>query len=208
MRLPHFLIYVNGVLKPDQSGVDATSGISYVALGDTRHTLEIDRTNNEYLIWTKPDGTLVKFLRSSSVARSEGVLTEVIYPNGFTISVGGALPSSVRTNTGFQLKYNFGAWNSTVDSTKPSPAEPQGIPAGTDWGVNPHSIQGINAAVEYCSDNSTVTCSLTKAWPTATFSWPNGMPRTLYINDPSTNESGVFSVMDAQKKRTEFHFQA
>ena len=91
-----FRYWSGGVLQ--QSGWGLTSGYSYVAHGDERQTLDWDAN---YLYWTKPDGTVVRFSRSSPPdAASSALLVDVTYPTGFRIDVwsGGM---SVNTNTGF-----------------------------------------------------------------------------------------------------------
>src|SRR6185503_670554 len=56
-----FAVVVNGIIQQDGHGI--TSGYSYQSIGDERQILEV---NGTYLDWTKPDGTIVKFLRPVS----------------------------------------------------------------------------------------------------------------------------------------------
>jgi hypothetical protein len=188
-----FAYYVGGVL---QQGGSATSGYSYVATSDERHTLEV--VGNEFL-WIKPDGTEVRFNRfGSGVPASQGgLLTSVKYPNGFTITVD---PGSVNTNTGFQIKYFFEPDNRPLDKT-----EPPGLLAplvNSGWQLlNPKYVRGINAAIEHCPW-TVATCTPVNNWPTATFEWPAGMPRTMFIGD------SIAKVTDAAGLTTQYKFRA
>jgi hypothetical protein len=179
-----FAYYVGGALQ--QSGT-ATSGYTYVALADERHTLAV---NGNYLDWTKPDGTVVKFDRGapSRPANVGGLLSSITYPNGFTVTVTSA-GMSVNTNTGFQLKrtYLSGAEATTV---------------GSQWALhNPQHVYGVNAAVEYCNWTAT-TCSFANTWPKATFVWPAGMPQTMFSGSKN------ISVTNAQGITTTYRFAA
>jgi len=196
----NFAYYVNGALQ--QSG-DATSGYSYLPTADERHSLTVE---GDDLVWTKPNGTVVRFYRGSSAAKRAslgGLLTSVLYPNGFAITVtnGGV---SVNTNTGFQLRQFFEPDNRPMD--KPNNpnivAPPLATSAASGWSLlNPKYIRGINAAVEYCPWSS-ADCPLTHSWPTATFSWPPGMPRTMYLGDSTVK------VTDAGGLTTSYKFRA
>jgi YD repeat-containing protein len=191
-----FKILSNGVVVPD--GVNLTSNYSYVALGDERHTLVI---NGNYLDWTKPDGTLVKLNRGrpDATAGATARFEQIIYPNGFSITVNSVL--GVRTNTGFQLKYLYVVQDLPLN--KPDIAS-EWLPFAQHkhWTENnPAKIAAINSAVEFCADDA-VSCSLTKTWPTATFIWPGGMPRAMYLGE------SVFSVLDAENRKTSYYFTA
>ncbi len=182
-----FAYYVNGVLA--QTG-SATSNYTYVAVGDERHVLEA--VGND-LLWTKPDGTVVYFHRGTSSnkpASAGGILTKIVHPTGFTITVTNA-GESVNTNTGFQLKRVFESDTRPID--KPGHAlYPSSATSG--WsGLNPKYVYGVNAAVEWCSW-SAPTCSFTRTWPRATFAWPPAMPRTMKIGTtsiPVTTSQGI-----------------
>jgi hypothetical protein len=187
-----FAYYVGGVL---QQGGSATSGYSYVATSDERHTLEVVGTE---LIWTKPDGTVVHFDHGTGTPASQGgPLKYVEYPNGFTIWVA---QGSVNTNTGFQLKYYFDAVNGPLDKS-----EPPGLQApivSSSWPLhNPQYIRGINAWKVYCPW-TTASCSAGNEWPTAKFEWPTGMPRTMYIGD------SLVKVTDSAGRMTTYKFHA
>jgi hypothetical protein len=99
-----FLMYQNNVVVPDAS---ATSGYTFKAVGDARHTLT-ESADRSYFTWTTPDGIESKY------AVSGMRLVEVTYPNGYKVRVG---YKAVSTNTGFMLKYHF---NTAVLSSTPS----------------------------------------------------------------------------------------
>jgi YD repeat-containing protein len=190
-----FKIMVGGVEFSGAPG-GITSNYTYLALGDDRHTLTV---NGDHLEWTKPDGTVVRFLRGPNPhAGSEGLMDQIIYPNGFTITISSL---SVNTNTGFQLKYALAPDNRPLD--KPDIVSPY-LPTAdsAQWALfNPKFIRAINNAVEYCSPTAT-DCTLTRSWPAATFSWPAGMPRSLYLGD------SALTVTDAGGGATIYRFRA
>lgn len=175
---------------------------TYVAVGDERHTLV---SNGALLEWTKPDGTLVKFTRAvDAAAGATGLLSEIVYPNGFTITVtpGGM---GIQSNTGFQLKSIY------VQDTRPMDkannpnlinVHPALTSAASGWSsANPKYVKAINNAVEFCSPTAQ-DCSLTYPWPTATFDWPAGMPRTMFIGESTIN------VIDPEGGITKYRFRA
>lgn len=193
-----FAYYVGGVL---QQGGDATSGYSYQATGDERHTLEAIGSE---LVWTKPDGTVVRFSRGGATpfpASQGGFLKSVEYPNGFTIWVSSS-GAAVNTNTGFQLKHYFEPGDLTVYKSEP-PNLNAPIVSASWYLTNPKHIYAINASVQFCSWDST-NCSLNPAheWPKATFEWPAGMPRSMYIGD------SVVKVTNSAKLTTTYTFRA
>lgn len=148
-----FLVYQNGVLSRDASaysGNSTATGITFKALGDTRHTL-VQSADKTSLIWTTPNGTESKYT-SNPVT---GYPLEVTYPNGLKVRVG---YKAVTTNTGFMLKYQLNT---------------QGL-NGT-----PDQIVALNRANQYCSEDAATACS-SAGWPTATFTWPLGTPSTFY----------------------------
>jgi YD repeat-containing protein len=174
---------------------------TYVPVGDERHSLV---SNNTELAWTKPDGTVVKFQRAANAsAGATGLMREIAYPNGFTISIDALGLQGVRTNTGFQLKYLYEADHRPLDKPEnpnltqaPSPNQ-SSFQSG--WSNrNPRYIKAINNAVEYCAP-AAVTCSLTNTWPTVTFGWPAASPRTFYLGDTQstvTLPSGAVAKFD------------
>jgi hypothetical protein len=192
-----FKIYVNGVLC--ESTCNVTSNYYYVPSADDRHYLEV---NGVYTDWTKPDGTIARFAGGTHAANI-GNLYQVIYPNGFTITVTGN--SSVNTNTGFQLKYLYEADNRPFDKAD-NPnlinVPPASTSAASGWSAaNPKYVKGINSAVEYCAPAAT-TCSLSNPWPTVSFDWPAGMPRTMFIGGSLVN------VTDPLGRITQYRFEA
>ncbi|MFD1218363.1 RHS repeat domain-containing protein [Microbulbifer celer] len=175
---------------------------TYIAVGDERHTLV---SNGALLEWTKPDGTIVKFTRAANAAAgATGLLSEIIRPNGFTITVtpGGM---GIQSNTGFQLKSIYAQDSRPMD--KPDNPDLIGVPtaltsAASGWSsANPKQVKAINNAVEFCAPTAQ-DCSLTNPWPTATFDWPAGMPRTMFIGESTVK------VTDAQGGITKYRFSA
>ena len=182
-----FAYYFAGTMQ--QTGA-ATTGYTYVAVGDERHTLEAIGNN---LVWIKPDGTVVTFDRSTNSpkpASQGGTLTSIVFPSGFTVTVTTA-GLSVNSNTGFQLKRVFEADTRPID--KPGhPAFPSSATGG--WsGTNPKYVYGVNAAIEWCSWGAS-TCSFTNTWPRATFDWPPAMPRTMRIGTTSVNVTTALGI--------------
>jgi hypothetical protein len=174
---------------------------TYVPIGDERHSLV---SNNDELAWTKPDGTVVKFIRAANAsAGAGGLMKEIVYPNGFTISIDVFGLQSVRTNTGFQLKYLYEPDHRPLDKPENPNLTQAPLPNQTSfqsgWSSrNARYIKGINNAVEYCAPAAT-TCSLTHQWPTATFDWPAASPRTFYLGDSQsavTLPSGAVAKFD------------
>lgn len=188
-----------------------TPPYTYQPTADGRHSLEMDPANGD-LLWTKPDGTVVKFWRGGSataVAGAEGLLHEIKYPNGFTISVhsGGM---AVTTNTGFMLKALYQGDSRDFRTTPPIKIDnplltnvgPWYTSDASGWTLlNPKFIKAINTSYEYCTPTAT-TCTLTNTWPTATFNWPAGMPRSMFIGDSTMN------IVDAEGGVTEYTFRA
>src|SRR5690606_2954375 len=83
-----------------------------------------------------------------------------------------------------------------------NPIPPYTTSSASGWSLtNPKHVVGINAAVEYC-DWTETTCTLTNTWPRATFDWPPGMPRTMYIGTSKVD------VTDAQGLTTRYGFTA
>jgi YD repeat-containing protein len=191
---------------------DMSPPYSYIPIptGDERHSLEMDPANGD-LVWTKPDGTVVKFWRGGPTAKAgqEGTLYEIKHPTGFTLTVHSA-GMAVTTNTGYMLKALYQSDNRDFRTTAPAKADnpllrnvgPWYTSDASSWSViNPKFIKAINTAHEYCTPTAT-TCTLTQNWPTATFNWPAGMPRSMFIGDSTMN------IVDAQGGVTEYRFRA
>jgi hypothetical protein len=191
-----FVEMCNGLFTDDPANtctaVQKSTQSYYEAVKDKRHTLV---RNGDSLVWTKPDGTEVYFF---------GSYYKIIYPNGFTIDATSAY--SVKTNTGFQLKYDFVPDNRSLDATKSGIAfagyPSQALSDSTLWWTkNPKYIRAINNAFEYCDQQAPCTF-LTKPWPTVTFEWPGGMPRAFYLG------KSVFSVTNPAGATAEFNYES
>lgn len=217
-----FLVYVGDELKHNDRNV--TAGFRYKAMGDTRHTLEV-AADPDYLKWTTPDGTELYYFRAAGTAGPDGdqrhagtagYLRKIIYPNGLTLNIEAL--AGVTTNTGYQLKYAYPPDHRGLSAEKvemltnpdvepymdADPAIPKAEPA--IWaGHNPTHVVGINNAVDYCSPTTTrldQACDLQHDWPTATFTWPGGMPRAMFIGE------NIFKIEDADGAVTEYHYKA
>lgn len=192
-----FQLVVAGVVKNFTNSF--SSNYVYRALGDGRNTLE-RLTDGVY--WTKPDGTIVKFDGGATGYPDHvGLIRQIQYPNGFTIDVD-HLNKRVTTNTGFALKYihqydpadaNMDPAKYTIRYDNPAPAiNPQAWAAS-----NPKYVEAINTSIESC-----LTSTCTRDWPKATFKWPAGMPRAIYLGD------STFRVTDATGGITEYYFRS
>lgn len=194
-----FEVHKNGVLQSNPQGL---TGVTYVAMGDERNKLEnvTSGTYTNHLKWTTPDGTEVYY--------DGNEIRAIVYPNGYTIKILGL--GSVTTNTGFQLRYErpvitagLSAEKVQIKASMHPDAEIKEINPSSWSSRNPKYVIGLNNAIEYCSSAHTRTpCSLTNDWPTATFTWPGGMPQAIYLGD------SIFSVEDATGGVTEFHYQS
>jgi YD repeat-containing protein len=198
-----FVVYVNGVLQSNFDGLQPP--YTYVAYGDQRQILEV---NGQWLEWTKPDGTIVRYFRGTQTrADAGGALRQIVRPNGLTIDVTGVNDTvgDVRSNTGFQLRAIM------VPDTRPFDKVDNpnliGVPAASTsaasgWSANnPKFVKALNAAIEYCAP-APAACTPALTWPTATIEYPAGMPRTLFIGD------SVVRVLDATQAATELRYHA
>lgn len=176
-----------------ESAVTAT----FVALKDTRHQLVVSGAANEFLDWTKPDGTVTRFGRVANPRiDAGGRLLSVTYPNGFRIHFESI--NRVFTNNGYSLVYQYEPDNRApdlaADANAPAGAPPYSV---AEWALlNPRYVKAVNSVA--CS-TGWATC-LQRAWPTATFTWPPGMPRTMYIG------KRVFTV-DTPSGRTAYEYE-
>jgi len=178
----------------------------YKAVGDQRHTLE-RRTDG--LVWTQPDGTEV-FLSTADVtntasATQNHAVKKIVYPTGFTIYVGTSFVG-VFTNTGFALRYDFDSADPGLDPSKQSRVFPNdnNVPAVSSAfrSANPKCVTAVNTAIEAYDVSTSTPCTLAKKWPKATFTWPGGMPRAMFI-DRST-----FTVTNAAGVKTDLIYEA
>lgn len=172
----------------------------YVALGDARHSLD-ESADGKFLIWTKPDGTQVKYSGGLDISpRSQRFFKEIIYPNGFLIQADSGF--GVSTNTGYLLKYEYVPDHRGLESGKKG-ASVKTPPETTSqsWSLkNPKYIYAINLAEDECSRNSCVINA--DRWPRVTFEWPGGMPRAFHIG------SSYFHVIGPEGGKTSYWFQA
>lgn len=201
------------VIKNDgtyQSAAYAGSDYHFEALGDQRHLLQ-HRTDG--LVWTQPDGTEVFFAVGDTTNTAASIfgamaVEKIVYPSGFTVEVGSNY--GVITNTGFALKYDFDSTDPGLESSKQARYFPDGTNVPPDPAIvpssfrdaNPKYITAINTAIEACNISRPAACALTKKWPKATFAWPGGMPRAIYI------DKTTFSVTNAAGGRTDFIYEA
>lgn len=194
-----FLVMRNGTYQ--DSGREYTTNYYYEAIGDKRHTL-VERGNDR--VWTKPDGTEVYFAKGN-IAGADGSISKVVYPNGYTLNI--HYHTGVTNNTGFQLKYDYINDDPGLEASKVGIYVP-GAPSvassdAAQWRLkNPKYVRAINNAVEYCDPTILAPCTLTGSWPKATFKWPGGMPRAIFIGDT------VFSVENAAGEATEYTYRA
>jgi hypothetical protein len=162
--------------------------VTFEALRDTRHTLTRESGGFK---WTKPDGTEVYVTNMHA--------NRVVYPNGFAIDIN--YPYSVTTNTGFQLKYHYvqdHSPNQSYDDPSIGNIPPE---ARFEWSVsNPRHVYAINNAVEWCTPTERAMCDLQYDWPRATFTWPEGMPRAIYV------QPTIFRVGHPDGSETTFRF--
>lgn len=208
-----FAYYLGNTMQSDLDPTKTAGTYSYKSIGDERHTLV--RSGNT-LLWTKPDGTIDTFwIGSSGGDAAQSILSEIKYPNGFTITLDGL--GNARTNTGFQVRRFF------VDDTrgldKPDKTWIRNVPRlPSGWYTrNPKYIRAINNAIDYCPN--TGNCALTRSWPTATFDWPPGMPRTMFLNTATKSDErdgagnvfyydGKWSVTDPSGGTTTYYYKA
>ena len=140
---------------------------------------------------TMGDGTRLYYpssritaLNGQTVVRRR--MDKIVYPNGFTVETSGSGPIdgsiySVRTNTGFQLKYDFsGSWTTS----------------------SPSKVTALNNKEERCPTTS-ASCSPSNYWPSATYTWPVGRPSSS--NTASLRVNSVFRVTDAEGRITDYH---
>ena len=186
---------------------------TYVAYnGDPRQTLEF-RPGFGF-VWTKSDGTVVTF-RYAGDSFPSGIIgpiagvSEIKYPNGFTVTVSstdvGALIFGAATNTGYQLKYVYTPQNVVLEL--PDDPTNDHIPGVAGWTM-PRYVAAINNAIDFCPmdtiygvyNSLSDACGgqLTQEWPKATYNWPGGMPRVMFLGET------VFSVIDANGGVTEY----
>ncbi|WP_235538217.1 hypothetical protein [Pelomonas sp. Root1444] len=182
--------------------------------GDPRNILEVvpaNGTTEPTMVWTKPDGSTSTFAsfagfdaRNLSNLGIPLTIKNIQAANGFTIYYyGGEIAQSVTTNTGYQLKYIYSTQNTAVPNDDPSN---NSIP-GVGWGEQaPRYVVAINNAIDYCiptglnpyPDVNSACPGLTVNWPRATYTWPSGMPRSMFL------APGSLIVTDSEGGTTEY----
>lgn len=162
-----FLVYQNGVLNKDAS---ATSGYTFKAVGDNRHSL-VESADKSYLVWTTPDGIESKY---TNFGRR---LAEVTYPNGYKVRIS---YNGVTTNTGFMLKYQLNA---------------QGLTGTPDQIVAINLANQYCSADAATSCNTTSWPTATFTWPDGTPSnfWTPDRPSSHYLVKLATS-NGVTEI--------------
>ena len=161
-------------------------GSAYVTLQKRGSTLTLGADN--VFLYTKRDGTVVRFDSNIGSVGSHGPATSAVFPDGRVLNIhykiaSVYLASSGVTKTvariqsetrsdGFQLKYIYSNNANPTESTL------------TAW-WQPTSIIGINNAFDYCAPTAD-TCTLSQAWPTATYAWSvpvSGVGTVLTVTD-------------------------
>lgn len=213
---------INPGCTMDSAG-NVTSFNTFVSqTGDPRHILEYT-DNKKGLVWTRPDGTRVVY--DEQFGGPPGCFTpkwtqdlqgwgisRIEYPNGFTISGGGAdRQLEVHTNSGYQFTYIYVSRKETASDYGASEAsQPWAVSAADPhWGSNvPSYVIAINNTIDYCAPRqsgfytspSDACPNLTQTWPYVSYSWPIGMPRVAYLTDRTT----TFAVKDAMGRTTNY----
>lgn len=139
-------------------------------------------------VYHRADGVVLTYTRGDAVS---GGLREVRYPDGRVITIkAGTKTRSVSTNTGLQLKYEYGSDGSLT------------------------RITAINNAYTFC-DPVADTCA-TSGWPHATFAWsvsadvkgPTGEPNVLTVTDAGDAATRLTIDEDYQIARLRFPFSS
>jgi len=133
--------------------------------------------------YTKGDGTTIVY--PGNTGPYTIITSQIVYPDGRVLTYGyfddgsgaGSLLRSVTRSDGLQLKYTYSK-----------------MPSGT-WSVT--SVTAINNAYEYCAPTA-VTCSLTRAWPTANYSY----------SVPTSGVGTILTVTDAAGHVTRYTYDA
>ncbi|MFG6488773.1 hypothetical protein ACG04R_18960 [Roseateles sp. BYS78W] len=180
--------------------------------GDPRQILEKVNDSAGYgIVWTKPDGSTSRFASYANYApTSTGQnadiplnLTQMQAANGFTVNILGNV-ANVFTNTGYQLKYVYSAQDPSLPYDDPTNTSIPPIGWGSE---SPKYVVAINNTVDYCDPsyltqypdvNSACPGLTVNNWPRATYLWPSGMPRAMFLQENS------LVVLDSEGGRTEY----
>lgn len=169
----------NGETCSNRSVIYGNSTESFTGCPQLYATYAAGQTGSTLLrgIYTTRDGTQVEFpyVTNQLVAGPQ----QVVYPDGRVLtynycSSGAAagLICSVTRSDGLQLKYNYTTLSGYLT-----------------WA----SVVAINNAYEYCNPTAP-TCTLTKPWPTVTYSWSGQAPGVgtasiLTVTDPAGRQT-------------------
>jgi len=178
------------------------SGGSYTS--DQRNGTSLSATSSAFT-YTMADGTVVTFDRNLAANSASyygtvaAVGTQIAMPSGEKTTLtyrrasylyGGSVTlyvlrlQSVTNNLGYQLHYNY--FDSTLSQST------------VDNWVKIHDVQAINNAVDYC-DPTAITCTtLTKTWPSVSYSYASSgsnivetkMDAMSYLTSYTTDSSG------------------
>jgi YD repeat-containing protein len=133
--------------------------------------------------YTKRDGTTIVY--PGNTGPYTIITSQIVYPDGRVLTYGyfddgsgaGTLLRSVTRSDGLQLKYTYSK-----------------MPSG-DWRMT--SVTAINNAYEYCNPTA-VTCSLTRAWPTANYSY----------SVPASGVGTIVTITDAAGRVARYTYDA
>lgn len=153
--------------------------VTFVPVNPTGSILTIN-SDGTYSYTTRDGSTIVFYGLSTTAIPPALSPKEIDYPDGRVLTYGYANDGtgapylkSVTRSDGLQLKYT---WTQ--------------MPSGF-W--LPTSVTAINNAYEYCSPTAT-TCSLTKTWPTVTYSW----------SAPASGVGAILTVTDSAGRVTRY----
>jgi hypothetical protein len=171
--------------------------------------------SGQYVL-TRTDGTKVYFTSNTTIPNTlpsdynaYGYMSKIEYATGLTITIHkkytgiSSAINSVTSNNGLQLKYIYEVHSRPLASAKLSAtSNPLTTANSVNWSSSfPSKIIALNNAIETC-DYLANTCTLQGDWPEVNYSWPDGMPRAMYIGE------STFTVEDAFGVTTTFHHYA
>jgi len=181
------------------------SGTVYYSSQGTGDTVAITGTGPYTVTMTGRDGTSYAFLPIpgptgnallSTITHPAGEIDSFHYNTGSFTSFGTTFAvtrlQSVTNNLGYQIQIQYAANTLNSDGSNYQ-----------SW-LNRTVVTGINNAIEYCSPTAN-SCSLTHAWPTATYGVPSGRlgatvtdalnNTTTYYFDPTISVNGRISTV-------------
>lgn len=179
---------------------------TYTAVNDPRNELAFVAGTG--LVCTLADGTQMIYSASSfdPTLNQNLTLSQIVYPNGLRVTrnhLSSGPMSSVRTNTGWQFKYQYVDDTRALDPAKQNSTMETGMPADSlSWSRgNPKHVVALNNSIEHCPVHEKF-CSTNNSWPTTTYQWPAGMPRAMAV------ENSTFSITDPEGRTTHFNHYA